>query len=520
MKDLSLKFAVAAACCFAVLLLLGLPGGTEFRPILPVALVPLLFLALERSPWRRFFFGLLAGFLHFALLLYWIVIVLERYGNLPWFFSYPALALLSLYMALYIGGFVTLAGAVLQRWGMAAALWLLPFVWVGLDWIRSVLFSGFPWMDLGYGLWQAPLFIQTADLLGHYFITFLLVLCGCLCFFLLHKGNRAPWSTPALHAGGVVLLCGAVVLYGYFRPLQLKEEIAATNDRAVIGVVQGNIDQSRKWVAEEQRRTIFKYLGQTDMLLRRENRPQLVVWPETALPFFPMRNPLIGEVRRFAKEKNVTLLVGSPWFEEIGTPQPDVRFFNSAFLVTPTGELTNSYFKSHLVPFGEYVPLRQLLPFLAPLVEAVGDFTAGTVTEPLSSGTIKAGVLICFESIFPDIARKWVNAGANVLVNLTNDAWYGRSSAPSQSMAMTVFRAVETRRSLVRAANTGISGLIDPLGRIRYSSDIFIPWAESSEVDLLETVSFYCRYGYLFAPLCALLAAVVGGVLVFRRPKA
>jgi apolipoprotein N-acyltransferase len=233
-----------------------------------------------------------------------------------------------------------------------------------------------------------------------------------------------------------------------------------------------------------------------------------------------MRNPLIGEVQRFAKEKNVTLLVGSPWFEEVGTPQPDVQFFNSAFLVTPTGELTNRYFKSHLVPFGEYVPLRQLLPFLAPLVEAVGDFTAGTVTEPLSSGIIKAGVLICFESIFPDIARKWVNAGANVLVNLTNDAWYGRSSAPSQSMAMTVFRAVETRRSLVRAANTGISGLIDPLGRIRYSSDIFIPWAESSEVDLLETVSFYCRYGYLFAPLCALLAVVVSGILVFRRPKA
>ncbi len=513
MRTLPAPLVLLASCCFAILLWLGLPGGGEFWPVLPVALVPLFFLTLERSPWKRFSFGLLAGFLHFILQLYWIVIVLERYGHLPWFFSYPALILLALYMALYVAGFVSISGSLLQRWGGGTALWLLPFVWVGLDWLRSILFSGFPWMDLGYGMWQVPLLAQTADLFGHHFLTFTLVLCSGLLFFLLRKGKSRGWP---LHMAAVFLLCTAVVLYGHFRIDQLEQKIAG-GDSAVIGVVQGNIDQSRKWAPEEQQRTIATYLNHTEKLLRQTPRPQLVVWPETALPFFPMRSPLIEELRLFTAEEEATLLVGSPWFEVVNVEERDIDFYNSAFLITPAGELKDRYFKSHLVPFGEYVPMRRLLPFLAPLVEAVGDFSAGQVTRPLSSGTIEAGVLICFESIFPDIARHWANAGANVLVNLTNDAWYGRSSAPSQSMAMSVLRAVETRRSLVRAANTGISGFVDPIGRVRSSSDIFIPWAQNSEVVLLEELSFFSRYGYLFAPFCTIFTATLVIQSLLRR---
>jgi len=212
---------------------------------------------------------------------------------------------------------------------------------------------------------------------------------------------------------------------------------------------------------------------------------------------------------------DTALLTGAPWYEVIDREKKVFTFFNSALLIAPSGEFIGRYEKSHLVPFGEYVPLKPFLPFLAPLVESVGDFTPGTISRPLAWRQARLGVLICFESIFPDIARKWVKTGANVLVNLTNDAWYGKSSAPYHSLAMSVFRAVETRRSLVRAANTGISGFVDPLGRLVRQSGLFEPWAAAEEVVLLEDESLWVRGGYLFAPLCLVVTIVViGGIAV------
>jgi apolipoprotein N-acyltransferase len=514
MREISSRLGIVAACSSAVLLWLGLPGGGEFIVVLPVALVPLFFLSQERSPQRRFLFGLLAGFLHFVLQLYWIVIVLGRYGGLPWFFSYPAMLLLSLYMALYIAAFVYIAGCVQSRWGLGRSLWLLPLFWVGLDWFRAVLLSGFPWMDLGYALWQTPLLLQTADLFGHYFITFAIVLCNAFVFYLLQrkeKGRVFPVIT-------VVLFFLGVVSYGHFRAMQIDRHMT-TEEHALIGMVQGNIDQSRKWSPEEQQRTVDGYLAASQDLLRQPMRPELLVWPETALPFFPMNNPLMDSLRMMTREDNVALLTGSPWFEVNDAATRDINFYNSAFLLSPAGEIDGLYFKSHLVPFGEYVPLKKLLPFLAPLVEAVGDFTPGTVETPVTFGRIRCGVLICFESVFPDIARQWVKSDANVLVNLSNDAWYGRSSAPSQSMAMSVLRAVETRRSLVRAANTGISAFVDPLGYVLVSSAIFVPWAESREIPLLEKITVHSSYGYLFAPFCAFFTVAVCAALFVCRKK-
>jgi apolipoprotein N-acyltransferase len=204
------------------------------------------------------------------------------------------------------------------------------------------------------------------------------------------------------------------------------------------------------------------------------------------------------------------LLTGAPWyevFEERGSRL--IYYYNSALLLQPGERAEAKYFKSHLVPFGEYVPLRRYLPFIEPLVEAAGHFTPGRIEEPLVTGSIRAGVLICFESIFGDLGRRWVASGANVLVNVTNDAWYGRSSAPYQSWAMTVFRSVETRRSLVRSANTGISGIVDPLGRVVRQSDLFVPWSVAAPVALLEERSPFVRGGYLFAPFCALAAVLI-----------
>lgn len=497
----------------AVLLWLGFPGGGEFWPVLLIALVPLLFIVSLNSAKKRFGYGVAVGLLHFLLQLYWIVFVLGRYGGLPWYFSYPATFLLALYMALYFGLFTSLAGAVWKRWGAGVFLWLAPFLWVGLDWLRGVLFTGFPWMDLGYGLWQTSYLVQAADLFGHYFLTFLIVLVNGAIFLAIRKGRDRKMAVQLIVVALVIITVG---IYGFQRSRQLERSLAVS-ETMVFGVVQGNIDQSRKWVPDEQQRTVDNYLDQTRKLLSRPNPPEVVVWPETALPFYPSRNPLFHALPRLTTAGNISLLTGSPWFEIEDAEKRVVNFFNAALLLPPDGAKPSLYFKSHLVPFGEYVPLKKLLFFLAPLVEAVGDFSPGKVEKPLSSSEAHCGILICFESIFPDITRKWVHAGANVLINLTNDAWYGRSSAPAHSMAMSVLRAVESRRSLVRAANTGISGFVDPLGRVLKSSPIFVNWAESAPVKLVEEISFYCRYGHFFGVLCFLATAFVAGACTLRR---
>ncbi len=498
-----------------LLLWLSFPGGPALWPLLFVALVPLLLAVQQGSGKQAFVCGLATGLLHFVLLLYWIVIVLGHYGGLPWFVSVPALLLLSLYMGGYLAVFAVCARLLLTFATPLTSLWTLPALWVGLDWLRGVLFGGFPWMDPGYALWQQPLLIQTADLFGHHGITFLIVLVNTLVALLVVKKRerKREWMVPTV---SVLLLFLAAAGYSLERWQQLEKDLTGAV-RLPIGIVQGNIDQSIKWSPDQQEKTVAGYVQQTALLstpAKNSPRPTLVVWPETALPFYPVNNPLVEELRSMSSQYDMALLTGAPWYEVVDRANKKFNFFNSALLLAPTGEFVGRYEKSHLVPFGEYVPLKPFLPFLAPLVESVGDFSPGAVERPLPWQQARIGVLICFESIFPDIARKWVQTGANVLVNLTNDAWYGKSSAPYHSLAMSTFRSVETRRSLVRSANTGFSGFIDPLGRVQMSSRLFEPWAASAEVVLWEEVSFWVRYGFLFAPSCLVLA--LGLVLVVK----
>jgi apolipoprotein N-acyltransferase len=284
-----------------------------------------------------------------------------------------------------------------------------------------------------------------------------------------------------------------------------------------VGIVQGNIDQSIKWSPAQQQETVENYLSQTKSLFA-SGRPSLVVWPETALPFYLPSNGHMQPLQELVAANDFALLVGAPWYEIIDRSTSKVNFFNSALLLEPAGMFCGKYYKTHLVPFGEYIPLKKFLPFLAPLVEAVGDFSFGTIEQPLVWQKAKTGVLICFESVFPELSRNWVLAGANMLVNLTNDAWYGKSSAPQHSLAMSVLRAVETRRSLIRSANTGISAFVTPLGTITKQSDLFVPWAAASDVVLRGELTIWVRFGYLFAPLC-LIVGLFGGLAAAMRRR-
>jgi len=399
------------------------------------------------------------------------------------------------------------------------AIFAAPAIWVSLDWLRSFLFSGFPWMDLGYGLFSQPLLLQVADLGGHHLLTYLLVLVNTLLFMAVtsfrenRKGIPSRGVSPAVVAALLILL--AAGCYSALRYGQVARAADASSGPRVVAV-QGNIPQDEKWTPDRKQSTLDIYRDLSGEAAE-NGQPFLVVWPETALPFFPVNDPLFATVTEWAADRGMWLLTGAPYFmlqSDLDQTFPRaVSYFNSALLVSPSGEVAGRYDKQHLVPFGEYVPLRKLLPFLEPLVESVGNFTPGSSGAPLVMGDVRLGILICYESIFPALARGEVAAGADVLVNITNDAWYGRSSAPYQSFAMSVLRAVETRRSLIRAANTGISGFVDPAGRIREQSPIFETLALVSSVPVLAERTVFLRFGHLFAPACLLLS---GLLLVFR----
>lgn len=517
-------FTFAAATSTALLLALGMPGQIGWWPLLFVALVPLLWMIPRLPPMRAACMGMFCGLLYNIALIYWIVIVLGRYGGLPSWISVPGMALLALYMGSYLALFCLLLSCILKsspsvNSSLGRLILAAPVLWVGLEYLRSVLFSGFPWMDLGYGLYVQPLLIQVADLGGHHLITFCLVLVNAMLAALLYRRGTQRESA----AGGlrVVTVAGCLLLIcvGGYSVVRFQQVFSALHKwpQAEIGVIQGNIRQDLKWTEANKEQTVETYLALSRKAAAGRDL-DLIVWPETALPLYPQQDPLMGRVLDFVRQEQVMLLTGAPYF--VVNTQKKVNgkaidYYNSGLLINASGRLVGRYNKQHLVPYGEYVPLRSYLPFLEPLVVSVGDFTAGVSSEPLSAGTIRAGVLICFESIFPDIARKEVKAGSNLLVNLTNDAWYGRSSAPYQSLAMSVMRAVETRRSLVRAANTGISGFVEPTGTIRTRTNLFVPAALTGPAALVEEQTFFVREGYWFGPLC--LAMIVVLLVLFCR---
>jgi len=288
-------------------------------------------------------------------------------------------------------------------------------------------------------------------------------------------------------------------------------------------VVQGNIEQDQKWSPAMRLKTVDIYTGLSEQAIaRKDGPPALLVWPETALPFVISDNPYYRRLKEglLTKEK-IWLLSGAPFYKAVeGKKSQQAREFqsyNSAYLFTPEGKIAGRYDKQHLVPFGEYVPLSNYISLPGPFVENIGNFSSGKPIKPLSCQDAAIGVLICFESIFPKLARDWTAAGANLLVNITNDAWFGRSSAPWQHLSMGVFRAVENRRSLARAANTGVSALVNPLGRIIGTSPLFQTFYLMADVPLLQAKTIFVAFGYHFGLFC--LVASILLVFLFKDRK-
>jgi len=472
-------------------------------------LLPLLFLATANKPPACFTLGWFAGVCHGLSLLYWITYVVNHYGNLPLPLSLVVCFLLVAYLALFAGLFC--AGLSWLRQQGLPWLSLAPFLWVTLELGKSHLLTGFPWENLGYSQYRWLSVIQMADLAGVYGISFVLVLSSVLLFWMIFvlKHQRKPVTRVI----SLLLLVGLVSLvYGYG---QWRLATFATNqDQSLrVALVQGNVSQDTKWDPAFQQATLEKYLRLTKEIATQQ--PDLVVWPETATPFYFLADrqntkTLIQEVQKLKKP----LLFGSPAYRRKGV---ELKLYNRAYLLDGDGMVAGYYDKIHLVPFGEYVPWKKVLFFVDKLVQAAGNFASGNQAVVLDVAAARVGVLICYEAIFPKLSRDLANGGANLLVNITNDAWFGRSSAPHQHLSMAALRAVENRIPIVRCANTGISAFIDARGRILQTTGLFEDATLLSPLQLGNGKTIYTRYGDWFAWGCVVVTLLVFGYSLARR---
>ncbi len=449
-----------------------------------LALVPLTaFILRNPAPRGVFAWGWASGTLAYTAILSWLFTTFQS-AHQSWFLGLFCLIALSAYLGLFWGAWAWCLGRLRGsdvRVAVSGAA-----AWVGMEYLRTHLFSGFPWTLLGDSQYRALPLIQIASWTGVYGVSFLVVLFNIS----LVKGRAAV---------SIALSLGlAVFLYGQHRLDRLSEERSTTPVR--VSLLQGNIDQYKKWDA-----AYVSDIEQTYSTLSAQasaERPQLIVWPETSVPGYllqepPLRRWLVDVVRK----STTTHVVGTPVYHGHAA-------YNSAFVLFPDGTLGEEYAKKHLVPFGEIVPWASVLGRFVRVLNDLGGFAAGELPAVVHAGPLRLGLNICYEAIFPDLVRRSVRGGAEILINLTNDGWYMRTSEPWQHFVPNVFRAIENDRWLLRADNTGISGIVDPVGHIVAASPIFEKAVVNGTVYPRQALTFYSRFGDVFSFLCMVIVAV------------
>lgn len=428
--------------------------------------------------------------------LYWVYWPVEHFGGVNWILALPVPVLLSLAMGAYYGVFGLLAHMASRRLPELTALVFLGVSWTLMEMCIATLLSGFPWLTLSAAFVPWTVVALPAAYIGAYGLSGVLAFIACGAVL-----GRASRLCAVASALGAILVLGL----GFAHLRAYSEDTAPKT----VAIVQGNIDQSVKWDASYQASTVARYVDLSRKVQITAN-PSLIVWPETSMPFYfqddtPLRKPVLD----FLASTNATLLLGAPAYS-LGAGS--YTLFNRAFLIDGSGKRPTWYDKEHLVPFGEYMPLPSWLP-LEKLVHGVGDFAPGQDQKPLRAGDLAMGMLVCYEAIFPGLAQERVSQGANLIVIISNDAWFGATSAPMQHLNLTALRAIEQGRWIVRSTNTGISAFIDPLGRIHRAGPQFEPLAAAWQVHPRSQATVYHRmYGQLLV-LAGLLAAVFAVLL-------
>jgi apolipoprotein N-acyltransferase len=483
-----------------------------------IAFIPLLYALQAKSAYQGFLTGFTAGLSAYIGIIYWITYVVVNYGYLPIPVGIAAMLLLSAYLALYVALFA--AGVVYFHGRGVPRVLAAPLLWTSLEYAKSHLLTGFPWENLGYSQYLYGPLIQIADITGVFGLTFAIVFINVVIFDALdfwrsRADGKQSFKRIKVEIAAGCLLMVILVGYGIFRIMGV-EKSCNRSPQMPVSLIQGNIDQSIKWRPAFQEETVRIYKTLTLQATPAGNG--LIVWPETAAPFFFQdQDDMHREVVSLPKLSGNWLLFGSPSYQRDGG---HLAFLNSAFLLSPDGRITGRYDKVHLVPYGEYVPLRRFFPFISKLVEGIGDFRSGPGYEPLimhGAKPQKLGVMICYEGILPEAGRAYRQRGAGLLSSITNDAWFGNTSAPYQHLSMTVFRSVENRLYLVRAANTGISAIIDPTGRILACTALFEKATLQGTVRFMNMNTFYSTYGDVFVYGCILGLILIFAISIKKR---
>jgi len=435
-----------------------------------------------RSLKRGFFLGWLGGAMFFGITFYWIPLLPGENVTVP-FLMFPAYLVMIAYLALYLGLF----GALLRLTYIhltRKVVFLAPVLWLCAELLRARGALGFPWASLGYSLWSYPSLIQVASFGSIYFVSLMIVVINALLYDWLARNTRIVIAVPAVLGVFLLMLVPGVVAVRSNPPVR----------ELTVGLVQPNMSSEVKWNPRFRKHNLDVLLYLTGRIA--EKKPDLIIWPETAAPFHIRYEPDYMDLLTSTVDRvRVPVLLGFP--DAIPQENDELVYFNSAGLVMPGKGMIKKYDKIHLVPFGERIPYDNIFPFLKKLDFGQANFGVGEERTVFQLNGEKFSVLICFESIFPELVRSFKLEGADFLVNITNDEWFGRSAAPFQHAIMAVFRAVETRSSIARCANTGISMLIDPWGRVTLKSGLFTREDLVGKIKLTSTETFFTRHGFL-----------------------
>ena len=434
----------------SILLVLSFPNF-DLGFLAWVGLVPVLIAVNGKSLKYSLLLSFACGIFFFAGIFYWIL-------QIPGYRPLIHHTLLGLYLGPFFGFWGLAFSFISKRWGITPALFAAPFIWVSLEYIRSNLdFLSLPWALLAHSQYQYPVVIQIASVAGTYSISFLIVMVNSALAALVyqyHKRLKIPPHLPLLVTTVSLLLF--TLLYGYFTFTN-----TITGNKVKVSLVQGNIEQSKKWDPRFAREIMQTYAQLTEEVSK--NQPSLIIWPETATPGSVTQIPMLyAEVKNIAQNARTYLLLGSAQhqkFAQKGAKRP--KYFNSAYLINPdpTAAKNQRYDKIRLFPFGEYLPFKEIIPWSLIKVSSLDSYTPGKEFTVFEHPDFRFGVTICWESVFPDLVRQFVKGGAQCMINITNEARFGETAAPHQAASITVFRAVENRIYVVRCANTGVSCL-------------------------------------------------------------
>ncbi len=451
--------------------------------------------------------GALSGVVYFGGTVYWTGAVVQTYGGLAGPVSLLVSLLLALYMAAYLAFASGLISAAVRRLG-AAGLWLAPLLWVAGEFARGHVLGGFPWVPLGGAVVTLVPVAQLASAIGVYGVSFFLVAQAVLVARALAGTSR---ERAVFGAAAAALLVG-VTTWGTWRVADGR--LMREGTPLTIGLVQPNIAQADKWDPRMAAAIGRRYADLTRQVAA--EGVDVVLWPESATPYLFNEDAVEADaLRELVRTLGVPVLFGTDEIER-GTP---TRYFNSAMLLDRGGAVAAVYRKIQLVPFGEFVPLRGLLFFVKPLVDAVSDFAPGEQVTMLPVGEHMMSTAICYEVTYPHLARQAVANGAELLTTITNDGWYGDSSAPYQHFELAAMRAIEQGRFLARAANTGISGVIDPYGRVVAQTRVFEELAVAADARFLQSRTLYATIGDVVAHVSLVGTGLTMVWLIVSRPR-